>query len=549
MLQPHPEVTPQSQSRPNPEVIPKFRSELSELIRARVPLIQLVTFEEERAIEEIELVTKELGRKLLCWSTSKGVYGSGDEAEKPVSPKPMDDLCAAVELFERRARANQFYIFVLIDPNPYLLGNTVNPIYRRRLKDLAISIRTGGLHASCVLLSATLELPPELEKEATTLWMPIPSREDIQKYVLKLSTMFQNNSVITFDKGSHFADHLVDALVGMTASQIESVVARILVTSRHIGEETLEKVIEHKSQLIKKSGLLEYYDAKHLSFDHIGGLKALKKWLRIRDNAFSVAGREYGIAPPKGVLLTGVPGCGKSLSAKCVASAWKLPLIRLDMGRIYNRYIGSSEEHIRHAIATCEAVAPCILWIDEIEKGLPRNTGFVGDSGVSLRVLSSFLTWMQEKMAPVFVFATANQIDLLPPEILRRGRFDEIFFVDLPTLSERRDIITIHLKKAGRDPARYDLDELADLSGESNFGEGISLTGAEIEAWVNESLIVSFGRIKSGGSEESDLTMADLRTVIRRIVPLAKMRGHEIDSMRRWAAHNAIGAGEESLMS
>lgn len=278
-----------------------------------------------------------------------------------------------------------------------------------------------------------------------------------------------------------------------------------------------------------------------LGADQVGGLAALKEWLKTREAAFSEEGREYGIATPKGVLLTGVPGCGKSLSAKCVAASWRLPLIRLDVGKIYSRWVGSSEENIRSAIAVAEAVAPCVLWIDEIEKGMPRNEGHVGDNGVSTRVFGSFLTWLQEKTAPVFVFATANQIDLLAPEVLRNGRFDEIFFVDLPTADERREIIEIQIRKIERSPADFPLDELVRLSGDEALGEGISLSGAEIEAWVNESLIYSFYRAQRTNAKPA-LAVEDFRTIIKRFNPLARIRSEEIKKMRTWASSHAISA-------
>ncbi len=217
--------------------------------------------------------------------------------------------------------------------------------------------------------------------------------------------------------------------------------------------------------------------------------------------------------------------------------------MRLDMGKVYSSLVGSSEEHLRRAILTAEAVAPCVLWIDEIEKGLSASKGYIGDSGVSLRVLGGFLTWLQEKTAPVFVFATANQIELLPPEILRKGRFDEIFFVDLPSDDERRDIIRIHLEHSRRDPGRFDLDELVVLSGSTRLGAGAVLTGAEIEAWVNEALIRSFHH---RGPERPDLTMEDLRAVAERIVPLARVRAGAIQTMRQWASDHAVHASDDA---
>lgn len=288
--------------------------------------------------------------------------------------------------------------------------------------------------------------------------------------------------------------------------------------------------------------MLEYIDTRTLALSEIGGLDTFKEWLNIRAAALSPQARAFGIEPPKGVLVTGIPGCGKSWSAKCVAASWCLPLVRLDMGKVYSALVGSSEEHMREAIQTTEAIAPCVLWIDEIEKGLPHPRGYVGDSEVSLRVLAKFLTWMQEKAAPVFVFATANQIDQLPPEIVRKGRFDEVFFVDLPTDKERQEIIEIHLNRVKRDPGRFDVAELVHMSGPKFLGEGLSLTGAEIAAWVNEALIHAFNRT------EADLVMDDFRKVVKQTVPLAQMRREEIREMREWASGHAVNASTRASL-
>lgn len=244
---------------------------------------------------------------------------------------------------------------------------------------------------------------------------------------------------------------------------------------------------------------------------------------------------------PKGVLLTGVPGCGKSLTAKCVASAWNMPLLRLDMGKIFQGIVGSSEANMRLALKTAEAISPSILWIDEIEKGLAGSGGGGSDGGTSTRVFGKLLTWMQEKTSPVFVFATANNINGLPPELLRKGRFDEIFFVDFPSFEERKKILEIHIKKLGRDISRFDLNRLATLSGEDKFGKDVVLAGAELEAWVSDSLIEAFYR-RIKGDANADLEMTDFETTINRIVPMGQMRKEEFLKLRSWANENAISA-------
>lgn len=524
----------------------KFTRELRDMIKARFPIIQIVTFEEERVLNEIEKVARQLNHKLMIWSTSRGIYHvpiqDETKAEKP-NKFAQADLAVALEFLEITAEKQKSpVLMVLLDPDPYLTEKNANPVYRRKLRDIANNIRSKGYMANCLIVSPTVNIPLELEKDITVLDFPLPDRDEIRDLIARIISRFEDTKVIKVGRTDGLVEALVDAALGLTLHEIESCLARSIVDDQTLDINDVANIIRQKQLIIRKSGLLEFYDTGKLDIGQIGGLGALKDWLKTREAAFSEKGREYGISTPKGVLLTGVPGCGKSLAAKCIAASWRLPLIRLDLGKIYSRWIGSSEENVRAAIATTEAVAPCVLWIDEIEKGVPRNEGHAGDSGVSLRVFASFLTWLQEKTAPVFVFATANQIDLLAPEILRKGRFDEVFFVDLPTDDERREIIEIHLNKVGRNPAEFGMDELVRLSGEETHGEGVRLSGAEIESWVNESLIRSFYRAKISGSDSARLTMEDFRAVANGTMPLAKMRANEIREMRSWANTHAISA-------
>lgn len=516
-----------------------FRDHLSQLIRARHPLVHVITFEEDRALREIQKTANSLGKKVLLWSASQGLFG--EETKDKAPHFTPTDMVAALEQFEKKARSHESYVFVLIDPMPYLNGRSTDPIYRRRLRDLAINIRTQGYHSNCILLSPSIEIPLELEKEVTILDFPLPDREEVAAFIGHFMAKLMGAPGLKI--GNHgLQAALVNAALGLTMIEIEGAMASAIVDDLTLDTSDVARVFKQKQQIIRKSGILEFCDTRGLSLSSIGGLDVLKKWLEIREAGFSEAGRAFGIQNPKGALITGVPGCGKSLSARCVAASWNLPLVRLDMGKIYSSLVGSSEEHMRGAIQACEAISPCVLWIDEIEKGLPRPGRYVGDSGVSLRVFGTFLTWLQEKTSPVFVFATANETNLLPPEILRKGRFDEVFFVDLPTDSERRQIIDIHLRKIGRDPAIFDMDKLVSLSGSDQFGGDVVMSGAEIEAWVNESLIQAFYRGKDKGTKPTDLTVDDMSKVVERIVPLAQLRREEIATMRSWASRHAIGA-------
>ncbi|MPM28276.1 ATP-dependent zinc metalloprotease FtsH [bioreactor metagenome] len=251
---------------------------------------------------------------------------------------------------------------------------------------------------------------------------------------------------------------------------------------------------------------------------------------------------EYGIEWPKGVLLVGVPGCGKSLCAKCVAASWKMPLLRLDLGKVFSGIVGSSEANMRMALSICETVSPSIIWIDEIEKALSGIGSGASDGGTATRIFGTLLTWMQEKTSPVFVFATANNINSIPPELLRKGRFDEIFFVDLPNEDERAEIFKIHIEKLKRNVSKFDIETLVECSGEKFWGEGVRLTGAEIEAAVREGLLESFYDKVENHNDTKDLCTEDIVKSIKRSVPLAQIRQRELKGLRDWASQNAVRA-------
>lgn len=539
--------------------IKEFSTELRLLIRARFPLLHISTHEEDRALAVVNAVGAELGKKVIIWSTSRGVHNPDntpldrsdllDSAPGPfqtssATAAALSELATALTLFDRLAthkdRHKAGYLFVLLDPYPYLSPANSNPIHRRKLRDFVIAIRSSGYHANCITISPGADIPDELQTETSILDLPLPTRAEIEEHISGLFAKLRPNNAFKIDESPDLVSRMVDSAIGLTMSEIGNCLSKAIVDDLQLNIRDVESIFRQKQQIVRKSGILEYIDSRRFTLEDVGGLDRLKQWLERRNAAFSAQGRAFGIAPPKGVLVTGVPGCGKSLSAKSVAASWQLPLIHLDMGKVFSSLIGSSESRMREAIQVCEAVAPCVLWIDEIEKGLPRTRGYVGDSGTSLRVLATFLTWLQEKESPVFVFATANAIEHLPPEALRKGRFDEIFFVDLPNFDERRDIISIQIRRTGRDPELYDCNRLAALSGPERFGEDISLTGAEINSWVNEALIAAFRR--HDGTGGADLSMADLENALEGIVPLAKMRQAEISEMRHWAESHASRA-------
>jgi len=503
-------------------------------LKARYPILAIESFEEERAIVEIQKMAQEIHHELYVWNSTDGVKQNGKEAGTKTN-----DLKAAIDFCESKAREQgNKSIFVFCDAHSYLSGTPNNAVYRRRLKDFAINTRN-RYQSNCILVSPAFELSNDLQKEVTFVEFPLPSRDDIKNQITDFVNRYRNVQGVTVDVNDDLIERFVNASIGLTNVEIENCFSKALVSDRRLDEADLKDLLNEKKQIVKKSGILEFIDT-NLNLSDVGGLTTLKKWLELRSHCFDETAKAFGVKAPKGVLLTGVPGCGKSLTAKCVAAAWNMPLLRLDMGKIFQGLVGSSESNIRLALRTAEAIAPSILWIDEIEKGL-SGTGGGSDGGTSTRVFGTLLTWMQEKTEPVFVFATANNINGLPPELLRKGRFDEIFFVDFPSFEERKKILEIHISKLKRDMSHFDLDRLARLCGEETFGKDVVLAGAEIEAWVGDALIEAFSR-KVNGDPTADLEMRDFETTIRRIVPMGQMRKADFTALRKWANDNAVSA-------
>jgi SpoVK/Ycf46/Vps4 family AAA+-type ATPase len=322
-------------------------------------------------------------------------------------------------------------------------------------------------------------------------------------------------------------ERLLQAALGLTLGEAENVFAKIIVKDERLSADDVNEVFAEKQQIIRKSGLLEYC-ATSETFSNVGGMAVLKDWLNKRSLAFSQEARDFGLPAPKGILMLGVQGCGKSLCAKAVSTQWQLPLLRFDMGRMFGSLMGSSEENVRRAISVAESVAPAVLWVDEIDKAFAGSQGSgLTDGGTTARVFGTFLTWLSEKTAPVFVVATANDISHLPPELLRKGRLDEIFFVDLPDRDERAEIFGIHVQKRGRDIASFDLQGLADASKD--------FSGAEIEEAINSALYDAF-------YDKVELTTGHVLQALAETVPLARTMDEQISQLRDWAEGRARNA-------
>ncbi|WP_431882192.1 AAA family ATPase [Micromonospora gifhornensis] len=507
-----------------------FRDALAQMFKARFPILYVESSEEQRVVAEVcgiagDATAVRTPRAVWIWSLTTGLVAP-DGTPRQGTTDPEAALDAAL-------RVDQPSVLIFKDLHPALGadGRPGSPGLIRRLRDLVAAFKSGPVPRTLVLVSPVLHIPAELDKEVTIVDFPLPTEAEIRQVLDAMIAANAANGRIQMVLDDQGRERFAKAALGLTLHEAENAFARAMVNDGMLDAHDLEVVHEEKRQTVRKSGLLEFVEAD-VDLDDVGGLENLKRWLAKRDGSWLAEAAAYGLPAPRGVLITGVPGCGKSLTAKAIAAAWGLPLLRLDIGRVFAGLVGSSEQNMRTAIRTAEASAPCVLWIDEIEKGFAGGTG---DSGTSTRVFGSFLTWMQEKKQSVFVIATANNIEALPPELLRKGRFDEIFFVDLPTRAERASIWRVHLARRLRNPAvagGLTLDEplLAELAA---LSEGYS--GAEIEQAVVGGLFDAF-------SERRPLRRDDLAQSVVSMVPLSVTQAERIDALRTWADTRAVAA-------
>ncbi len=507
------------------------KDEIELLIRARYPILYLVTWEESRVRTLMQDVASQRSKKLYEWTVTTGITPAGTpiQSQKGRNQATRDPLVALDQIIDEVEPA----LFVLYDFHPFLQKNNYAVI--RRLKEIGIHLKNS--YKTVILAGPVLEVPTELEKEITVIDLPLPDVGALAILLDRILDEVKENHQLEIELSPDGREQLLKAALGLTLTEAENVFAKILVNDGRLDEEDIPHVFAEKRQILRKSGLLEYYESDE-QFAHVGGMTSLKDWLRIRRAALSDKARDFGLPAPKGVLLLGVQGCGKSLCAKAVSALWQLPLLRLDVGRMFGSLVGSSEENMRRALRIAESVAPAILWLDEIDKALAGSGGSAGtDGGTTARVFGTLLTWLSEKVAPVFVIATANNISNLPPELLRKGRFDEIFFVDLPSLAEREEIVRIHLNKRDRDPERFDLAAIA------RCAEGFS--GAEIE----ESIISALFDVFSVGGQ---LATNDVLNAVRESVPLSRTMAEDLSRLRSWSdgrARNASPVEENEAAS
>ena len=504
-----------------------FETRFCNLVNAGFPYIYIPSYEEERIVAAVKRLADDPAmiksrRKVYVWTQTNGLSADGARSKDTMQPAALIDAIA---------RSTEDAIYLVKDFHVFFGGDRgARPDYAviRRLRDLLPELRT--TRKTVVFISPQLVIPCDMEKEISVLEFLLPNAAEISDMLDGLSAGLSPESIRL---NAAERDSLIHAALGLTLQEAENAFCRAIVQNKGLDARARDVIHEEKNQVVRKTGVLEFVTAD-VDVSDIGGLENLKNWLVKRNHSWGERAAQYRIPAPKGVLITGVPGCGKSLTAKAMSRIWGLPLLKLDIGRIFGGVVGSSEENMRRAIRTAEAVAPSILWVDEIEKGF-AGTKTSTDSGTAARVFASFLTWMQDKTAPVFVIATANDISTLPPELLRKGRFDEIFFVDIPTGSEREKIFELHLKKRINGASVPHELTLSPALYRTLSENTVGFVGAEIEQVVVSALYEAF-------FNERGLRTDDLLRCIHETVPLSVTQQEQIRTLREWAATRAVSA-------
>jgi SpoVK/Ycf46/Vps4 family AAA+-type ATPase len=492
------------------------------MLRSNYPLLYLVAAEEAPIDDLLVQLTQQTDppRHLTIWDVARGWNDHGSD---------KGAFMAALVRIGREIKESPQTptLYLLRDPHPFLQSanpERTAPIVRELknlIQDLAQSKKT------ILFVSPILVIPQELASSITVIDIPLPDISTINQFITQtFAPQYLNLAGLA-------QEQLVKACQGLSRSQIRRILGKAIAAQGQIRETEIDGILAEKKQIIRRTEILEFFTPQE-SLKQVGGLENLKQWVRSRRDAFSEVARRYGIPHPKGVLLVGIQGTGKSLSAKTIAREWRLPLLRLDAGRLFGGLVGESESRVRQMIQIVEAIAPCVLWIDEIDKAfgnINSNSSSDGDSGTSRRVFGTLVTWMQEKTSAVFIVATANNIQSLPPELLRKGRFDELFFLNLPTTQERQQIFRIYLQRLRPNRMReFNLEKLA--------WETRDFSGAEIEQVIIDGMYLAFDTSDSDTSDEADrrdFTTEDILEAIRSTVPLAVISRDQITILQRWA--------------
>ncbi|HXJ61964.1 MAG TPA: AAA family ATPase [Verrucomicrobiae bacterium] len=496
-------------------------ADVAALLRARNPLLWIVSREEARVEAALFEAAASAGYVARTWDVGQGVADMGGRVQPNLaSPDPGDMLRV---IGERAQRGGERGVWILRDLAPWLSGS-IGLTTCRQLRNLARILPTIARDnaQAVIVLSTSADVPPELANHATVIEWPMPDREEIAAILdAAINALPDTMKETAAPNGTR--DAAIDAAIGLSGEEAAACYARSLVQHRAIVPATVAK---EKKRVIARERVLEWYDPLLGGLDAVGGLDVLKGWLASRRQAYSAKARAYGLPAPRGAMLVGIPGCGKSLTAKAIATAWGVPLLRLDLGSLKSKFVGESEGNLRRALRVVEAIGRCVVWLDEIEKALAGATQGAADGGVSSDALGTILSWMQERAGEAFVIATANDVTSLPPELMRKGRFDEIWFVDLPTYQERADIAIAALKANGRgDNRTIDLPAIANATA--------GFTGSEIAALVPDAMYTAFA---DGGR---DIITSDMLMAAATVVPLSKTSAEKIATLRSWAEGRA----------
>lgn len=490
---------------------------LADLLLARHPCVSIVTFEEADALLAVRECAVEQGQNLRVWSVTLGLR---DGLLEDSPPAPDTEHPAAALFSLARDRHVKQGVIAFCD----LCGHLRDERTLRAFRE-AIDARAAA-GDSIILIDQNPELPPAVKAVAARFELSYPDEAELEALIRSTLRKLNEQRRITVELTRANLSTMIRNLRGLTRRQAQQVISSCVADDHRLDASDMNRLLAHKRNALGSDGLLEYVEAP-VSLDDVGGLEKLKTWLKRRQEALSDEALKFGLDAPRGVLMLGVQGAGKSLAAKAVATAWQRPLLRMDVGALYDRYIGESERRLRDALRQAEQIAPVILWIDEIEKGFASAASQSSDGGLSKRMFGALLTWMQERRGPVFLIATANDIEALPPELLRKGRFDEIFFVDLPTPAARKSIFGIHLKKRKRDPKQFDLDALVTAS------EGFS--GAEIEQAIISSMHDAF-------AARQELKTEHILKSLNESPPLSVTMRERIEALRDWSKRRCVPA-------
>ncbi|MFI5102584.1 MAG: AAA family ATPase [Terriglobales bacterium] len=517
---------------------------LKVLINSSTPIVVMETVEEVRALSLVRAACSELSLAVFEWSIADGLVRSGSGV---ATPQPAQSRSEARAVFSSAgsdaAASSRTAMYNTSDPVQALANletmtleavfvlkdfhrHMENPVVVRRLRD--VGQKFSANRRTLVLTAPAIEMPPELASLVEFLDLPLPDRDRLREIIRETYTRMAGTHTLKLQLDSNGVDAMAANLRGLTEEAAERAISQTVVGRQALSPDCVTDVLEAKKALLKRSEMLEFVDATD-NMSSVGGLENMKRWLEQRRGSWDDQARQFGLDPPKGLIILGVQGCGKSLCARAVAGEWKLPLVKFDTAAVYDKFIGETEKRIQKVFRVAEGLAPCVLWIDELEKVFAGSgpASASADAGVSSRLLASFLSWMQERKPAVFVAATCNNVTVLPPELIRKGRFDELFFVDLPSAVERKQVFSIHLTKRKRNPADYDLDRIAEAA------KGFS--GAEIESAVQTALYAAFAR-------KQELSNEDLLTALSSTVPLSITRAEEIAELRAWAKNRAVWA-------